>query len=96
MKMRLSIRIMKIKVIVVIIIIIILIKYLGGLPWWLRGKESTCQCRRYGFDPWVRKILWRRKWQPLQYSCLGYPMDKGAWWSTIHGIEKESNTTEAT
>ena len=27
-----------------------------GLPWWLSGKESTCQCRRRGFDPWVRKI----------------------------------------
>ena len=27
-----------------------------GLPWWLRGKESACQCRRRGFDPWVRKI----------------------------------------
>ena len=26
-----------------------------GLPWWLRGKESTCQFRRYEFDPWVRK-----------------------------------------
>ena len=34
-----------------------------GLPWWLGGKESTCQCRRHGLDPWVRKILWRRKWQ---------------------------------
>ena len=32
----------------------------------IRGKESTCQCRRQktcGFDPWVRKIPWRRKWQ---------------------------------
>ena len=31
------------------------------------GKESACQCRRYkrrGFDPWVRKIPWSRKWQP--------------------------------
>ena len=27
-----------------------------GLPWWLSGKESTCQCRRHGFDPWSRKI----------------------------------------
>ena len=27
-----------------------------GLPWWLSGKESTCQCRRYVFDPWSRKI----------------------------------------
>ena len=26
------------------------------------AKESTCQCRRHRFDPWVRKILWRRKW----------------------------------
>ena len=35
-----------------------------GLPWWLSGKESVCQCRRPGFDPWFRKIPWRRK-QPL-------------------------------
>ena len=28
-----------------------------GLPWWLRGEESACQCRRHGFDPWFRKIL---------------------------------------
>ena len=27
-----------------------------GLPWWLNGKESTCQCRRHGFDPWSRKL----------------------------------------
>ena len=26
-----------------------------GLPWWLSGKESTCQCRRCGFDPWSRR-----------------------------------------
>ena len=35
-----------------------------GLPRWLSGKESTCQCRRCTLNPWVRKILWRRKWQP--------------------------------
>ena len=35
----------------------------GGLPCWLRGKESACQCRRRGFDSWVRRIPWRRKWQ---------------------------------
>ena len=38
-----------------------------GLPRWLSGKESACQsrrCKRCRFDPWVRKILWRRKWQP--------------------------------
>ena len=25
---------------------------------------------------------------PLQYSCLGNPMDRGAWWATIHGVTK--------
>ena len=38
--------------------------YISELPWWLSGKESTCQYRRHGFDPWVGKILWRRKWPP--------------------------------
>ena len=28
----------------------------GGLPWWLSGKESTCQCRVRGFDLWSRKM----------------------------------------
>ena len=35
----------------------------AGLPWWVNGKEPACQCRRHGFNPWVRKIPWRRKWQ---------------------------------
>ena len=35
-----------------------------GLPWWLSGKESPGQCKRCGFSPWVRKILWRRAWHP--------------------------------
>ena len=42
-----------------------------GLPWWLSGKESACQCRRYEFDPWVRKIPWRRKWQPTPVFLPG-------------------------
>ena len=56
-----------------------------GLPRWLSGKESACQCRkhrRHGFDPQVGKIPWRRKWQPApvfspsklhgQRSLVGY------------------------
>ena len=35
-----------------------------GLPWRFRGKESACQFRRCGFDPWVEKIPWWRKRQP--------------------------------
>ena len=30
---------------------------------------------------------------PLQYSCLGNPMDRGAWQATVHGVAKESDTT---
>ena len=35
-----------------------------GLPWWLSGKEFSCQCGRARFDPWVGRIPWRRVWQP--------------------------------
>ena len=34
-------------------------------------NESLCQCRRCRFDPWVGKILWRRKWQPTPVFLLG-------------------------
>ena len=40
----------------------------GFPPRWLSGKEFACQCRRLrrlGFDPWVGKIPWSRKWQPI-------------------------------
>ena len=30
---------------------------------------------------------------PLQYSCLGNPMDRGAWWATAHGVTEGSDTT---
>ena len=53
----------------------LVIQWLWGLPWWLSGKESACQCRRcrrHGFDPWVEKIPWRRKWQPTPVF-LGFP-----------------------
>ena len=30
---------------------------------------------------------------PLQYSCLGNPMDKGVWWAAVHGVTKESDMT---
>ena len=35
------------------------------LPRWHSGKESTSQCRRCRFNPWVGKIPWKRKWQPV-------------------------------
>ena len=46
----------------------------GGLPGGAGGKEPDCQCRRCkrrGFDPWARKITWRRKWQPVPILLPG-------------------------
>ena len=70
-----------------------------GFPGGTSGKEPTCQCRRhkrYGFDPTIGKIPWRRAWQATpvflpgeshgQRSLVGY----GPWG------HKELDTTEAT
>ena len=43
----------------------------SGLHRWLSGKEPTCQCRRSRFHSWVRKIPWRRKWQPTPVFLPG-------------------------
>ena len=45
--------------------------YTKGLPRWLSGKESARHCRRHGFNPRVRKIPWRRKWQPTPVFLPG-------------------------
>ena len=77
------------------------------LPRLLSGKESACQFRRpkrRGFDLWVGKIPWRRKWQPTpviwlgksygQRSLVGYSpwdhkeMDTTEWLSTQHTVLK--------
>ena len=45
--------------------------FIAVLPCDSDGKESTCQCRSRGFNPWVRKIPWRRKWQPTPVLLPG-------------------------
>ena len=64
-----------------------------GLPRWLSGKESACQCRRCRFDSWVERIPWRMKWQPTPVFLAENSMDRGAWQATIHGVT-ESDMTE--
>ena len=51
-----------------------IITRLSGLPRWLNGNKSTCQCkrhRRHGCDHWVVKIPWRREWWFTLIYCLG-------------------------
>ena len=65
-----------------------------GLPWWLRGWSVCLQRGRPGFDPWVEKIHWRRKWQPTPVLLPG----KFYGWRILVGCSpsdcKESRTTE--
>ena len=61
----------------------------GGPPWWHGGKESTGQfrrCKRRGFNPWVRKIPWRRKWQPTPVFLPG--KSHGQRKATVRGAAK--------
>ena len=63
---------------------------------WHTGKESACQCRRCKRCRFIPGSGWSAgvgNGNPLQYSCLEYSMDRGAWW--VHG-GKESDTIEPT
>ena len=53
------------------------------------------RCWRQGFDPWVRKIPWRRVWQPIPVFLPGESMNRRAWWSTVLRVAKVQ-TTETT
>ena len=58
---------------------------------WLKKKKKKkicLQCRRPRLDPWIGKIPWRRKWLPTPVFLPGNAMDRGAWWSTVHGVTK--------
>ena len=62
-----------------------------GFPGGTSGKEPACQCRRHrdlGLIPGVRKILWRREWQPIPVFLPENPMDRGAWQAIVHGAAK--------
>ena len=67
------------------------------VPWWLSGKESTCQYkkrRRYGLNVFGGKIPWRRNWQFIPVFLPGKSQqDRGVWQITVHGGAKESDTT---
>ena len=70
-----------------------------GLPQWLTGKESACNAGAtgdLGLIPGSGRSLGGGHGNPLQYSCLENPMDRGAWWAIVHKVTKESDTTEVT
>ena len=58
--------------------------FLGGSV----GKESVYNAEDSGSIPGLEKAPEEGNGDPLQYSCLGNPMDRGAWRATVHGVTK--------
>ena len=61
-----------------------------GLSRWCSGKESACQGRRHepSSIPGLGRSPGVGNGNPFQYSCLEKSMNRGAWWTAVHGIAK--------
>ena len=59
------------------------------LSWWLSGKESACNAGNEGLIPGLGRTPGEVNGNPLQYSWLGNPMERGAWQAAVHGVSKE-------
>ena len=62
-----------------------------GFPDGSMGKESTCDAGDIGdvgSIPGLGRSPGEGTGNPLQYSCLGNPTDRGSWWATVHGSEE--------
>ena len=56
-------------------------------------KNSTANAGDMGSIPGPGRSSGKGKGNPLQYSCLENPMERGAWQATVHGVAKESDMT---
>ena len=52
------------------------------------GKEFACNIGDMGSITGLGRSPGEGNGYPLQYSCLGNPTDRGAWWATVHGVAK--------
>ena len=62
--------------------------YLWGCPGSSDGKESACNVGDLGSIPGLGRSPGGGLGNPLQYSCPENPMNRGAWWATVHGSAK--------
>ena len=54
----------------------------------LDGKDSACNAGDLGLIPGSERLSREGHGNPLQYSCLDNPMDRGAWWATVNDMAK--------
>ena len=59
-----------------------------GVPRWLSDKEAACNAGDLGLIPGLGRSSGEGNGKPHQCSCLENPMDRGAWWTTVHGVAK--------
>ena len=60
----------------------------GGFPGGSEDKASACKAGDPGSIPGLGRSPGEGNGNPLQYSCLENPMDRGAWWATVHRVAK--------
>ena len=63
----------------------------SGLPQGLSGKEPACRTGNPGSDPGLGRSPGGGHGNPLQYSCLENPIDRGAWRAMVHRVTKSWN-----
>ena len=59
------------------------------LPQWLTCKESACNVEDSSLIPGLGRSPGLGNGIQHHYSCLGNPMDRGAWWATVHGVTRD-------
>ena len=63
-----------------------------GFPRWLSSKESACNAGDVGLIPGLGRYPGEGNGNPLQCSCLGNPMDRGAWRAIVHRVAEPDMT----
>ena len=58
------------------------------IHWSPNSPKSVCKAGDLGSIPWSGRSPGEGNGNPLQYSCLENPMDRGAWWATVHGVTR--------
>ena len=59
-----------------------------GFPGGSDSRDTTCRAGGLGFHPGSGRHPGEGNDNPLQYSCLENPMDRGTWWATVHGMQR--------